>query len=80
MGCNGNHPINGQKKYMACQWGCNPTRVSMEVIVTSDRKLVYFTYLGDLQYPTYIGVKYSIDPKYQQDISAKKIIKKTNKL
>ena len=31
------------------------TRMSMEVIVTSCCKLVYFTYLPDLQ-PTYIGV------------------------
>ena len=39
------------------------TRMSMEVIVTSCCKLVYFTYLPDLQ-PTYIGViKGSLDEK-----------------
>ena len=27
---------------------CLDARLSMEVIVTSDRKLVYFTYLGDV--------------------------------
>ena len=38
-------------------------------LVTSDRKLVYFTYLWDDIQPTFIGVKcQSIDPKYQQDI------------
>ena len=42
----------------------------MEVIITSDRKLGYFTYLRDLLQPTFIGVISFIDPKYQQDIPA----------
>ena len=41
----------------------------MEVIVPIIvSKLVYFTYLGDDLQPTCIGVRTSIDPKYQQDI------------
>ena len=44
---------------LGCPW-------TMEVILTS--KLVYFTYLWDVRQLTYIGMKQSIDPKYQQDI------------
>ena len=47
--------------------------VLLEVIVTILSKLVYFTYLPiygtyPINLPTFIGVKESIDPKYQQDI------------
>ena len=35
----------------------NPTRVFMEVIVTSDRKLGDFTYVSGTNQPTFIGVK-----------------------
>ena len=39
----------------------------MEVIVTIVSKLAYNLFRG-LKQPTCIGVKESIDPKYQQDI------------
>ena len=44
-------------------------RVSMEVIVTSCCKLVYFTYLGVKGHPTYLyrGERSSIYIQYQQD-------------
>ena len=50
--------VKAEGKVLGCSWK----------LVNLVGKLVDFTYLMGRIQPTYIGVKLSIDPKYQQDI------------